>query len=145
VIEIGPGRGALTERCSNGRAGDRNRSGCQSGALSAPEISRSVAAGRLELIEGDILKADFAAGAERPVIARQLAILHYVADLEARFSICTGWERAGFLVQAKWPSASPPDRARGTLGYLTCLGADARPRRDSVPVGREAFRPHRRG
>jgi 16S rRNA A1518/A1519 N6-dimethyltransferase RsmA/KsgA/DIM1 with predicted DNA glycosylase/AP lyase activity len=31
-----------------------------------------LAAGRLELIEGDVLKADFASAAERPVIAGNL-------------------------------------------------------------------------
>src|SRR3984893_10626400 len=65
------------------------------------KFHETIAAGRLELIEGDVLKADFATAAERPVIAGNLPYYITSPILERVFHLHGAWERAVFLVQAE--------------------------------------------
>ncbi len=136
MIEIGAGRGALTEPLLE-----------RAERVIAIEVDavlvhylrqkfhEAIAAGRLELIEGDVLKADFAAAAERPVIAGNLPYYITSPILERVFNMHGAWERAVFLVQAEVAEriAAGPGSAR--LRLPERAGADARSRGDSVSGG----------
>jgi len=61
----------------------------------------AIDAGRLVLIEGDILKVDLGAISPRPVIAGNLALLHHLADSRSDFFLEWRVERAVFLVQSE--------------------------------------------
>lgn len=101
----------------------------------------AVEAGRLEIIEGDILKADLAAFGKRPVIAGNLPYYITSPILDKVFSLGGHWERAVFLVQAEVAeriTASPGSRDFGYLSVLTQIHARAE---TLFPVSREAFRP----
>ena len=142
VIEIGAGRGALTEPLLD-----------RSAHVIAIEVDsvlvhylrqkfrEAIDTGRLELIEGDILKTDFAAMAARPVIAGNLPYYITSPILERVFGLHGAWERAVFLVQeevAQRIAAGPGSRDFGYLSVLVQTHAHAE---ILFPVGREAFRP----
>jgi 16S rRNA (adenine1518-N6/adenine1519-N6)-dimethyltransferase len=142
VIEIGPGRGALTAPLL-----------ARSDRVIAIEVDSvlvhylrqkfrdAIDAGRLQLIEGDVLKADFAAAAARPVIAGNLPYYITSPILERVFSLNGAWERAVFLVQtevAERIAAGPGSRDYGYLSVLVQTRACAE---ILFPVGHEAFRP----
>jgi 16S rRNA (adenine1518-N6/adenine1519-N6)-dimethyltransferase len=141
AIEIGAGRGALTEPLLE-----------RAGRVIAIEVDavlvhylrqkfhEAIAAGRLELIEGDVLKADFAA-AERPVIAGNLPYYITSPILERVFNMSGAWERAVFLVQAEVAERIAAGPGTRDFGYLSVLVQTHARAEILFPVGREAFRP----
>jgi 16S rRNA (adenine1518-N6/adenine1519-N6)-dimethyltransferase len=144
IIEIGPGRGALTEALLE-----------SAGTVIAIEVDpilvqylrqkfrEQMEAGRLELIEADVLKIDLAAVASpgRAVIAGNLPYYITSPILERVFASGDAWERAVFLVQAEVAArlaAEPGSRDYGYLSVLTQVYARAQILFD---VPRAAFRP----
>jgi 16S rRNA (adenine1518-N6/adenine1519-N6)-dimethyltransferase len=119
AIEIGAGRGALTEPLLE-RA-DRVIAIEVDAVLVhylRQKFHEAIAAGHLELNEGDVLKADFATAAERPVIAGNLP--YYITSpillkLAANHAVL---DRAVLMVQrevADRVTASPGSRDYGLL------------------------------
>jgi 16S rRNA (adenine1518-N6/adenine1519-N6)-dimethyltransferase len=141
VIEIGPGKGALT-----GPLLERARK------VIAIEVDPvlvhylrqkfrdTLDAGRLELIEGDVLKTDLSKWGPA-VVAGNLPYYITSPILERVFALQSEWIRAVFLVQAEVATriaASPGGR---DYGYLSVL-AQMYSRPDIlVQVPRTAFRP----
>jgi 16S rRNA (adenine1518-N6/adenine1519-N6)-dimethyltransferase len=142
AIEIGAGRGALTEPLLE-RA--ERVVAIEVDAVLVHYLRQkfraAIDAGRLELIEGDVLRTDFAAAAGRPVIAGNLPYYITSPILERVFGLDGAWERAVFLVQAEVAeriAAGPGSRDFGYLSVLVQVHAHAE---ILFPVGREAFRP----
>lgn len=104
------------------------------------KFHEAIAAGRLELIEGDVLKVDFAA-AERPVIAGNLPYYITSPILERVFNMSGTWERAVFLVQAEVAERIAAGPGTRDFGYLSVLVQTHARAEILFPVGREAFRP----
>jgi len=141
VIEIGAGRGALTEPLLE-----------RAERVVAIEVDavlvhylrqkfhEAIARGRLELIEGDVLQTDFAA-AERPVIAGNLPYYITSPILERVFHLKGAWERAVFLVQAEVAERIAAGPGTRDFGYLSVLVQTHARAEILFPVGREAFRP----
>lgn len=105
------------------------------------KFQSTIASGQLELIEGDVLKADLSLLHPRPVIAGNLPYYITSPILEKTFSLGTGWERAVFLVQAEVAeriTASPGSR---DFGYLSVLVQVHSTPELLFPVSRAAFRP----
>jgi len=146
VIEIGPGKGALTasllELASKVIAIEVDPYLVH---YLRQKFSADIEAGRLELIEGDVLKTDLgalihAAGGTGSIAGN---LPYYITSpiLQHIFSLDGAWQRAVFLVQvevAKRLAASPGNRAYGYLSVLTQL--HARPE-ILFEVPRTAFRP----
>jgi 16S rRNA (adenine1518-N6/adenine1519-N6)-dimethyltransferase len=159
VVEIGAGRGALTEALLERAA-----------KVTAIEVDpvlihylqqkfrEALESGRLELIQGDVLKADLAAlSADGPMADRQTTetpltdtlltitgnLPYYITSpiLERVFALGGRWSRAVFLVQSEVANrlaASPGGRDYGYLSVLTQVYA--RPQ-VLFEVPRTAFRP----
>ena len=142
MIEIGPGKGALTEALLE-----------HAEKVIAIEVDPylvhylrqkfqgTLDAGRLELIEGDILKVDLGAISPRPVIAGNLPYYITSPILDRIFSLRGAWEQAVFLVQSEVAArltAAPGGRDFGYLSVLTQVHAHAE---ILFSVSREAFRP----
>lgn len=141
VIEIGPGKGALT-----GPLLERARK------VVAIEVDPvlvhylrqkfrdALDAGRLELIDGDVLKTDLSQWGP-PVVAGNLPYYITSPILERLFSLGAGWVRAVFLVQTEVAArlAAPPGgRDYGYLSVLTQIHACPE---ILTQVPRGAFRP----
>jgi 16S rRNA (adenine1518-N6/adenine1519-N6)-dimethyltransferase len=143
VIEIGAGRGALTEALLERAA-----------KVTAIEVDpvlihylrqkfrEALAAGCLELVEGDVLKADLTQAAGAPVtIAGNLPYYITSPILERVFALGERWARAVFLVQSEVAArlaASPGGRDYGYLSVLTQIHARAQV---LFEVPRTAFHP----
>jgi 16S rRNA (adenine1518-N6/adenine1519-N6)-dimethyltransferase len=144
VIEIGPGRGALTE-CLLERAA----------LVIAIEIDPmlvlylrqkfrdAIEAGRLALIEGDVLKTDIAAlaGGRRAVIAGNLPYYITSPILQQVFALGAAWERGVFLVQAEVADRLAAKPGGRDYGYLSVLAQVYSRPEVLFPVERGAFRP----
>jgi 16S rRNA (adenine1518-N6/adenine1519-N6)-dimethyltransferase len=142
VIEIGPGKGTLTEALLE-----------HAEKVVAIEVDPYLVhylrqkfqgpldAGRLVLIEGDILRVDVGAISPRPVIAGNLPYYITSPILDRIFSLNGAWEQAVFLVQSEVAArltASPGSRDFGYLSVLTQVHAHAE---TLFGVSRDAFRP----
>ena len=143
IIEIGPGRGVLTEALLQ-----------HASKVIAIEVDpvlvhylqqkfrAEMEAGRLQLIESDVLKADLASlSGGRAVIAGNLPYYITSPILERVFALQDGWTRAVFLVQlevATRLAAGPGSRDYGYLSVLTQVHAKPE---ILVEVPRAAFRP----
>lgn len=144
VIEIGPGRGALTE-CLLERAAQ----------VTAIEIDPvlvlylrqkfrdAIESGRLVLIEGDILKTDVPALLEgrHPAITGNLPYYITSPILLMVFSLDSQWERAVFLMQTEVAArvAAPPGGS--DYGFLSVLAQLYSRPEILFQVERAAFRP----
>jgi 16S rRNA (adenine1518-N6/adenine1519-N6)-dimethyltransferase len=141
VIEIGPGKGALTEPLLE-----------RAGKVVAIEVdpyfvhyltqkfADAIGQGRLMLIEGDVLKTDLSAWGPTAVAGN---LPYYITSpiLERLFSLGEVWTRAVFLVQAEVAArlaASPGNRDFGYLSVQTQLFSKPE---ILFPVARTAFRP----
>lgn len=105
------------------------------------KFHQTIEAGRLELIEGDVLKTDFGAIAERPVIVGNLPYYITSPILERVFELHGAWERAVFLVQAEVAERIAAGPGSRDFGYLSVLVQTYARAEILFPVGREAFRP----
>jgi 16S rRNA (adenine1518-N6/adenine1519-N6)-dimethyltransferase len=138
VIEIGAGKGALTESLLE-----------RSDKVVAIEVDPhlvhylrqkfrdAIDQGKLEVIEGDVLKTDFAGA----VIAGNLPYYITSPILEKVFRLGEGWTRAVFLMQsevAERLAAKPGTRDFGYLSVQTQVHAHPEILFD---VPRDAFRP----
>jgi len=144
LIEIGPGKGALTEPLLS-----------LAPRVIAIEVDpilvqylrqkfrEPIEKNQLTLIEDDILRSDLAglSGESRPVIAGNLPYYITSPILERVFSLDRRWQRAVFLVQAEVGArlvAQPGSKVYGYLSVLTQVHARA----DLLlEVSRTAFRP----
>jgi 16S rRNA (adenine1518-N6/adenine1519-N6)-dimethyltransferase len=149
AIEIGPGRGALTQALLE-----------RASKVTAIEVDPvlihylrqkfrdALDSGHLELVEGDVLKTDLAAlSPQGPATDTPVAIVgnlpYYITSpiLERVFGLDGRWSRAVFLVQSEVAArlaASPGRRDYGYLSVLTQIYA--RPQ-VLFEVPRAAFRP----
>jgi 16S rRNA (adenine1518-N6/adenine1519-N6)-dimethyltransferase len=143
VIEIGPGRGALTEALLE-----------RSERVIAIEVDPvlvhylqqkfrdALEAGRLELIQADVLKADLAQlGGGRAVIAGNLPYYITSPILERVFQLGEGWQRAVFLVQLEVAARLAADPGSRDYGYLSVLTQVHAKPEILAEVPRAAFRP----
>ena len=144
VVEIGPGRGSLTESLLE-----------RAEQVIAIEVDpmlvlylrqkfrEAIEGGRLTLIEGDVLKTDIAALTQgrRAVIAGNLPYYITSPILQHVFALGPAWERGVFLVQAEVAerlSAAPGGRDDGYLRVLAQVYSRVEV---LFPVERGAFRP----
>lgn len=144
AIEIGAGRGALTEALIE-----------RASKVTAIEIDPvlihylqqkfrgALESGRLELIQGDVLKTDLAALSPAAPMTIAGNLPYYITSpiLERVFALGERWSRAVFLVQSEVAArlaASPGGREYGYLSVLTQIYA--RPQ-ILFEVPRAAFRP----
>jgi 16S rRNA (adenine1518-N6/adenine1519-N6)-dimethyltransferase len=141
AIEIGPGKGALTEALLE----------CAEQVVAIEldiflvhylrqKFQEPIAAGRLTIIEGDVLKTDLT-GWGKAVIVGNLPYYITSPILEKLFSSGDVWTRAVFLVQAEVAeriAAHPGSREFGFLSVQTQVNS-----KPSIlfPVSRAAFRP----
>jgi 16S rRNA (adenine1518-N6/adenine1519-N6)-dimethyltransferase len=138
VIEIGPGKGALTESLLT-----------RADKVVAIEVDPHLVhylqqkfrdridQGDLEVIEGDVLSTDFSGA----VIAGNLPYYITSPILEKVFALGESWSRAVFLVQsevAERLAAKPGTRDFSFLSVQTQVHADPK---ILFPVPRDAFRP----
>jgi 16S rRNA (adenine1518-N6/adenine1519-N6)-dimethyltransferase len=144
IIEIGPGRGALTEALLTG-----------SSKVAAIEIDPvlvhylrqkfrdAIESGRLELIEGDVLKTDLAAlsSPNGAVIAGNLPYYITSPILERVFALGNLWQRAVFLVQAEVARRLAAQSGNRDYGFLTVLTQVHANPQILFEVPRAAFRP----
>ncbi len=141
VIEIGPGKGALTEPLLE-----------RAQKVVAIEVdpyfvhylrqkfADPIAQGRLTIVEGDVLKTDLAAWG-RAVVAGNLPYYITSPILEKLFGIGDLWTRAVFLVQlevAQRLAAAPGSRDFGFLSVQTQVFSEPE---ILFEVSRTAFRP----
>ena len=141
VIEIGPGRGALTESLLE-----------RAERVVAIEVDpvlvlylrqkfrETIDAGRLTLVEADVLQTDLAQWGAAPIAGN---LPYYITSpiLERVFAASPHWQRAVFLVQAEVAgrlAAGPGSRDYGYLSVLAQMHARVE-RLFEVP--RAAFRP----
>jgi 16S rRNA (adenine1518-N6/adenine1519-N6)-dimethyltransferase len=138
VIEIGPGKGPLTESLLE-----------RSDKVIAIEVDPhlvhylnqkfrdAIEAGRLEVIEGDVLKTNLSGA----IITGNLPYYITSPILEKVFALGEHWTTAVFLMQAEVAqrlAARPGSRDFGYLSVVTQVHADPEV---LFPVPRDAFRP----
>jgi 16S rRNA (adenine1518-N6/adenine1519-N6)-dimethyltransferase len=141
VIEIGPGRGALTESLL---ARSEKVIAIEVDPVLVHYLRQKFAAeidnGRLILIEGDILKTDLAQWGPA-VVAGNLPYYITSPILEKLFTLGDHWIRAVFMMQsevAERLTATPGSRDFGYLSVQTQLFSKPE---ILFPVSRSAFRP----
>lgn len=141
VIEIGPGKGALTEPLLE-----------RASKIVAIEVdpyfihylrqkfTEPMDRGQLEVIEGDILKTDL--GAWGPaVVAGNLPYYITSPILERVFALGELWARAVFLVQAEVAARLAAKPGSRDFGYLSVQTQVFSRPEILFPVSRTAFRP----
>ena len=141
VIEIGAGRGALTESLLE-----------RADQVVAIEVDPVLVhylrqkfrdpldAGRLILVESDILKTDLA-GWGPAVIAGNLPYYITSPILERIFAACASWQRAIIMVQAEVAGRIVAQPGRREYGYLSVLVQSQARAERLFEVPRAAFRP----
>lgn len=148
IVEIGPGKGALTESLLE--AAGATEPPARIAAIEVDPVlvhylqhkfREAIEGGRLELIEGDVLKVDLGAltAGGKTSIAGNLP--YYITSPILERVFATSWQRGVFLVQAEVAArvaAAPGSRDYGYLSVLAQLHAAPR---ILCPVPRDAFRP----
>lgn len=138
VVEIGPGKGALTESLLE-RA-------CKVIAIEVDphlvhylrqKFRDSIEQGRLEVIEGDVLKTDFSGA----VIAGNLPYYITSPILEKIFGLGQGWDRAVFMVQSEVADRLAAEPGNRDFGYLSVQTQVYAHPEILFAVPRDAFRP----
>lgn len=141
VIEVGPGRGALTEPLL-----------ARAKQVVAIEVDTplihylrqrfhdALEEGRLTLVEGDILKTPLD-GWGRAVIAGNLPYYITSPILETVFGLGDNWVRAVFLVQAEVAARIAAGPGSRDYGYLSVLAQSHARAEILFPVPRAAFHP----
>jgi 16S rRNA (adenine1518-N6/adenine1519-N6)-dimethyltransferase len=104
-------------------------------------FAESIAAGKLTLIEGDILKIEIRQLAARPIVAGNLPYYITSPILEKIFALRGAWERAVFLVQAEVAARLTADPGSRDFGYLSVLAQVQARVEPLFDVPREAFKP----
>jgi 16S rRNA (adenine1518-N6/adenine1519-N6)-dimethyltransferase len=141
VIEIGPGKGALTESLLPlARKVVAIEVDPYLVHYLRQKFADAIAEGRLIVVDGDVLKTDLAAWGPA-VIAGNLPYYITSPILERMFQISGHWTRAVFLIQAEVAerlAAVPGTRDFGYLSVQTQLFAHPE---ILFPVSRTAFRP----
>ena len=138
MIEIGPGKGALTQALL-GRA--RRVAAIEVDPYLIHYLRQKFRdEARLEIVDGDVLKTDLSAWGPAAIAGN---LPYYITSpiLDRVFSAGGGWRRAVFLMQkevAERLTATPGTRAYGYLTVLTSVYAEAR---ILFPVSRGAFQP----
>jgi 16S rRNA (adenine1518-N6/adenine1519-N6)-dimethyltransferase len=136
VIEIGPGRGALTEKLLRRAA---RVVAVELDPFLADHLRRKFAAEpRLEVVEADVLETDLAQWGPAPVAGN---LPYYITSPILEQTLRTHPPRAVFLIQKEVASrlvAQPGSRAYGFLTVQTALYASARLLFDVKPA---AFHP----
>ena len=147
IVEIGPGKGSLTEELL-----------AVAGRVVAIEIdpvlvhylqqkfAEPIAAGKLIVIEGDVLSTDWRAlplGADngRPIIAGNLPYYITSPILEKVFALGGAWERAVFLVQEEVAARIAAEPGTRDYGYLSVMAQVQTRVEHLFRVSRDAFRP----
>lgn len=100
-----------------------------------------IAAGRLEVIEGDVLTTDLARLAERPVIVGNLPYYITSPILERVFALAGAWQSAVFLVQSEVAHRITAVPGTRDFGYLSVMVQAQSHAELLFPVPREAFHP----
>ncbi len=138
VVEIGPGKGALTESLLE-----------RAEKVIAIEVDPhlvhylhqkfrdSIERGRLEVIEGDVLKTDFSGA----VIAGNLPYYITSPILEKIFGLGKGWDRAVFMVQSEVADRLAAEPGNRDFGYLSVQTQVYAHPEILFAVPRDAFRP----
>jgi 16S rRNA (adenine1518-N6/adenine1519-N6)-dimethyltransferase len=138
VIEIGPGKGALTESLLE-----------RADKVVAIEVDPhlvhylgqkfrdAIDAGRLEVIEGDVLKTDLSGS----VIAGNLPYYITSPILDKVFALGDRWTTAVFLMQAEVAERLAAKPGTRDFGYLTVQTQVHAQPEILFPVPRDAFRP----
>ena len=141
VIEIGPGKGALTEPLLE-----------RAEKVVAVEVdpyfvhylrqkfSTAIEQGRLILVEGDVLKTDLSAWGPA-VVAGNLPYYITSPILEKLFALGDLWIRAVFLVQAEVAERLAAQPGSRDFGYLSVQTQVFSTPEILFPVSRLAFRP----
>jgi 16S rRNA (adenine1518-N6/adenine1519-N6)-dimethyltransferase len=141
VIEIGPGKGALTapllERAAKVIAIEVDPVLVH---YLRQKFRDAVDAGRLELIEGDVLKTDLSKWGPA-VIAGNLPYYITSPILERVFNLQAIWMRAVFLVQAEVAARIAASSGSRDYGYLSVLAQVYSRPELLLAVPRGAFRP----
>jgi 16S rRNA (adenine1518-N6/adenine1519-N6)-dimethyltransferase len=141
VIEIGPGRGALTEPLLE-RAKQVVAIEVDTPLIHylRQKFHDALEEGRLTLIEGDVLKTPLDPWG-RAVIAGNLPYYITSPILETVFGLGSQWIRAVFLVQAEVAQRIAAGPGSRDYGYLSVLAQSHARARILCGVPRAAFRP----
>ncbi len=141
VIEIGPGRGALTEPLL-ARARHVVAIEVDTPLLHylRQKFHDPLEEGRLTLIEADVLKTPLGSWG-RPVVAGNLPYYITSPILEAVFRLENNWVRAVFMVQAEVATRIAAGPGSRDYGYLSVLAQSHARATILFPVPRAAFRP----
>ncbi|HVO98149.1 MAG TPA: 16S rRNA (adenine(1518)-N(6)/adenine(1519)-N(6))-dimethyltransferase RsmA [Bryobacteraceae bacterium] len=138
VVEIGPGKGPLTESLLE-----------RADKVTAIEVDPHLVhylqqkfrdvidAGRLEVIEGDVLKTGFSAA----IITGNLPYYITSPILEKVFAMGEQWSTAVFLMQAEVADRLTANPGSRDFGYLSVETQVYSQPETLFPVPREAFRP----
>jgi 16S rRNA (adenine1518-N6/adenine1519-N6)-dimethyltransferase len=145
IIEIGAGKGALTESML-----EREDASSKIVAIEVDPVlvhyliqkfQPAIDAGRLEIIDGDVLKVDLALYTATPGIVGNLPYYITSPILEKVFALGGNWSSAVFLVQAEVADRITAVPGTRDFGYLSVLAQVHSHAEQLFGVPREAFRP----
>lgn len=105
------------------------------------KFQEAISAGRLDVIEGDVLATDLAALAERPTIVGNLPYYITSPILEHVFAFSGAWRSAVFLVQAEVAHRITAVPGTRDFGYLSVMVQAQAHAELLFAVPRDAFRP----
>jgi 16S rRNA (adenine1518-N6/adenine1519-N6)-dimethyltransferase len=104
-------------------------------------FQEAVDAGRLQIIEGDVLKTDLPAFGPKPVIAGNLPYYITSPILEKVFTLDGEWSHAVFLVQDEVAARITAEPGTRDFGYLSVLVQAHAQAFKILDVPHDAFRP----